>query len=83
MALSARATIRRLNAGSTYSINPSALHANATATGTLTSQNKASGSGSTIGTYFDLRTKQLKALARRRRDGSVPVKRYNNVRHWK
>jgi hypothetical protein len=45
--------------------------------------NTSSGSGGKIGTCFDLKTNQLRAPARRRRDGSVPVKNYNIIKHWK
>jgi hypothetical protein len=69
----------QMEPGSTYSIDPSALYAKATATGMSNSHNKASG------ICFDLNTKQLRApaAARYRRDMRVPVKRYDNLQHWK
>jgi hypothetical protein len=69
----------QMEARPTSSFDPSAFYTNATATGTSASHNKASG------ICFDLSTKQLKALAagRYRRDVRVPVKRYDDIQHWK
>jgi hypothetical protein len=39
--------------------------------------------GSASGTCFDMKSKQLRAPLSRRRDQSVPMKKYNKVRHWK
>ncbi len=68
-----------MEAKPTSSFDPSALYTNATATGTSASHNKASG------ICFDLSTKQLRAPAagRYRRDVRVPVKRYDDLQHWK
>lgn len=35
------------------------------------------------GACFDMATKQLKSTGNGRRDGIIPEKRYNEVRHWK